>query len=116
MPQTEPAFLDEEAMAEQIGQIEDRLEDLLEIAAGCRKAMMASKVLMIGGTLAILAAILGAFRENSIALFAGLASFIGGIVWFGANRSTLLQAQAKIRRFNEARAELIARLPMRTIH
>ena len=108
--------IEQSTLAERIAVLESQLEELSEIIEGCRKAMLIAKVLMAGGGVLIVAALTGLFHDHPMQMIGGLAGMIAGIVWFGANRTTLLQAQAKSRAFESLRSELIGLVSMRTIH
>lgn len=98
-----------------IGDIETEIDGLQERATQCRKAMFVSKIAIIVGAGLVLALFLGIVQYHTTLFTVGVASFLGGVVWFGANRSTLMLLEARIKSLNARRIELIDSLHLRTI-
>jgi hypothetical protein len=103
------------ALREQILQVEADLEELTEAVDRCRKIALISKAgIAAGGTL-ILATILAAIRFDPTVLIGSIATVIGATVVFGSNSSTLKQTTAAIKAAEAHRAELISRIDLRVV-
>lgn len=98
-----------------IADIENEIENLTDQAGACKKAMTASRVAILAAALLIFALLSGLFPFGPVAMTLGLAGFIGGIVWFGANRSTLLETQTRMKLLTERRTQLIDQIEMQVV-
>ncbi len=107
--------MDEDAPADEIADIEARIEDLAEIAERCRKFILASKAAIAGGAALLLAAMLGLFGFGLVAGLGSIAMVLGGIVSLGSNVSTLRQTDAAIGAAEARRSDLIGRLDLRAV-
>jgi hypothetical protein len=93
---------------EEIARLEQRIERLAAKRESCRKFVLASRMaIALGGTF-LAAAALGAIRFDALALTAGIAAVLGGVVVLGSNRSTAKEAAAQMAAAEAARSELIA--------
>ncbi len=102
-------------LRDEIARLEQRIETLADTIESCRKLVLAAKVAMVGGALAMLAMLVGAIRFDGVMLTAAMAAFLGGIVLFGSNTSTAQQALSQIKEAEVARARLIDRLELRVV-
>ena len=101
--------------ADEISEIEARIEALAEIAEQCRKFILASKIAIVGGAALLLAAILGLFGAGQLAALGSIALVLGGIVSLGSNLSTLRQTVAAIRDAEAIRSDLIGGIDLRVV-
>ena len=106
---------DEDDPADEISDIEARIEALAEIAERCRKFILASKLAIAGGAALLLMAILGLFGAGQVAALGSIALVLGGIVSLGSNLSTLRQTVAAIRDAEAIRSELIGGIDLRVV-
>jgi hypothetical protein len=106
---------DEDDPADEISDIEARIEVLAEIAERCRKFILASKLAIAGGAALLLMAILGLLGAGQVAALGSIALVLGGIVSLGSNLSTLRQTVAAIRDAEAIRSELIGGIDLRVV-
>ncbi|HLJ01692.1 MAG TPA: hypothetical protein VKT76_18420 [Bradyrhizobium sp.] len=100
--------------ADEISEIEARIEALAETAERCRKFILASKVAISGGFALLLLVISGLGADAAVAL-GSIALILGGIVSLGSNVSTLRQINAAIAAAEALRSELIGRIDFRMV-
>jgi hypothetical protein len=101
--------------ADEISEIEARIEALAEIAERCRKFILASKAAIAGGFALLLVAILGLFGAGQVAALGSIALVLGGIVSLGSNLSTLRQTVAAISDAEALRSDLIGVIDLRLV-
>ena len=106
---------DEDDPADEISDIEARIEVLAEIAERCRKFILASKLAIAGGAALLLMAILGLLGAGQVAALGSIALVLGGIVSLGSNLSTLRQTVAAIRDAEAIRSDLIGGIDLRLV-
>jgi hypothetical protein len=102
--------------ADEISDIEDRIEALAEIAERCRKFILASKIAIAGGFALLLVVIFGLFGAGQVAALGSIALVLGGIVSLGSNLGTLEQTEEAISDAEAIRAELIGGMGLRLVH
>jgi hypothetical protein len=100
---------------EQISELEVQIEELAGALERCRKTALASKAAMAIGAILLAATILGVITFNPMAMVAGLAALLGGVVVFGSNISTSNQMTESMRNADALRAALIGRLDIRLV-
>lgn len=101
---------------QQIADLEASLDELSQAAEQCRKAKILAKVIIGAGFLALAVLVLGLLRAGEpIALVAGIAAILGGIVFYGSNRSTLQEVKARIAATETERAALIDAMHLRLV-
>lgn len=105
----------EDDPTDEISDIEDRIEQLAEIADRCRKYILASKIAIGGGGALFSITILGLFGTGQTAALGSIALVLGGIVSLGSNASTLRQTEASIGAAEALRAQLISRINLRVV-
>jgi hypothetical protein len=101
---------------EQISELEEQIEELAGALERCRKTAVAAKSAMAFGAILLAATILGIITFNPMAMVAGLAALLGGVVVFGSNVSTSNQLAETMRNAEALRAALIGRLDIRLVH
>jgi hypothetical protein len=106
---------DEDDPADEISDIEARIEALAEIAERCRKFILASKLAIAGGAALLLMAILGLLGAGQVAALGSIALVLGGIVSLGSNLSTLRQTVAAISDAEAIRSDLISGFDLRLV-
>ncbi|AJA66754.1 MULTISPECIES: hypothetical protein [Bradyrhizobium] len=107
--------MSEDDPADEISDIEDRIEALAEVAERCRKYILASKVAIGSGAALLLITILGLLGTGQTAALGSIALVLGGIVSLGSNVSTLRQTDDSIRAAEALRAQLIGRIDLRMV-
>lgn len=113
---TIPSPMTDDNPADEISEIEARIEGLAEIAERCRKFILASKLAIAGGVALLLFAVLGLFGVGQIAALGSIALVLGGIVSLGSNLSTLRQTDAAISDAEALRSDLIGGIDLRLVH
>jgi hypothetical protein len=101
--------------ADEISDIEARIEALAETAGRCRRIILGSKVAIAGGFALLLITFLGLFGAAESAAIGSIALVLGGIVSLGSNVSTLRQTEAAISVAEARRADLIAGIDLRVV-
>jgi glutamate 5-kinase len=107
--------MDEDDPADEIAQIEARIEQLAELAERCRKVILVSRAAIAGGAAVLLVMMLGLFGSSGVAAIGSIAVVLGGIVSLGSNVSTLRQTMADISAAEALRSELIGRIDLRVV-
>lgn len=105
----------EDDPADEISDIEDRIERLAEIAERCRKYILASKIAIGSGGVLLLITILGLFGFGQTAALGSIALVLGGIVSLGSNISTLRQTVDAIGAAEARRSALIGSIDLRVV-
>ena len=105
----------EDDPADEISDIEARIEALAEIAERCRKFILASKAVIAGGVALLVVAMLGLFGAGQSAALGSIALMLLGIVSLGSNVSTLRQTEAAIGAAEARRSELIGGIDLRLV-
>ncbi len=105
----------EDDPADEISDIEARIEALAEIAERCRKYILASKIAIGGGATLLLVTVLGLFGFGQTAALGSIALVLGGIVSLGSNVSTLRQTDEAISEAEARRSALIGRIDLRVV-
>src|ERR1700756_5086195 len=105
----------EDYTADEISDIEARIEALAEVGERCRKIILVSKAAIAGGAGLLLVAILGLFGAGVSTALGSIALMLGGIVSLGSNVSTLRQTEAAIGAAEALRSELISGIDLRVV-
>jgi hypothetical protein len=98
-------------IAAELDAIETQIEDLQHELESCRKAMLVSRIAIVGGAL-VLAAVLtvaGAYRTPAI-VFSAFAATIGGIIWLGASKSSSDEKRDALATLDAAKNRMIDRV------
>jgi hypothetical protein len=100
---------------DEISLIEERLEELAEVAERCRKIILASKAAIAGGFALLLVTMLGLFGASQAVALGSIAAVLGGIVSLGSNISTLRQTTDAISAAEVQRSNLIGSIDLRVV-
>ncbi len=107
--------MNDSAHINEIEKLEERIETLAEEINACRKLIVASQAAIIFGFVWVGASFIGVMRLDPLQLVTILTLIIGGIVFFGSNKSTLEQKQDMLRAMEAKRAELIGAIKLRIV-
>ena len=107
--------MDEDDAADDMSQIEARIEELAERAERCRKAIVVSRAAIAGGVALLVVMMLGLFGSSQVAAIGSIAVVLGGIVSLGSNVSTLRQTTEAIGAAEALRSELIGGIDLRVV-
>lgn len=99
-----------------IARLEAEIEALEESAERCGKIMLASRVAMGAGTVALAAVFLGLVRLGGLGFVVAVSAVLIGIVLYGSNRATREAVRADMARRRAARDALIDTLGPRTLN
>ena len=99
----------------EIVRLEVHIEELAAKIESCRKLMLASRITVAGGGIALAAMLLGAIRFDPAAMAAAVAALLGGIVVWGSNKSTAKEAAKELATAEANRAASIEKIDLRVI-
>lgn len=107
--------MDTDETRAEIVRLEERIAELSERIARCRKFSLAAKVAIAlgGGWLALTLVWVVPFVPSLF--FAAIAAVIGGIVLLGSNKTTWEQTEEALRRAEAARVALIGSMELNVI-
>ena len=106
--------MDEQNPSDEISRIEQRLEELAEVAERCRKIILVSKLAIAVGVVLPLFMMFGLFASTEVAL-GSIAAVLGGVVSLGSNVSTLRQTMDAISAAEALRSDLIGGIHLRVV-
>ncbi|MEJ2377708.1 MAG: hypothetical protein P8Y71_20735 [Pseudolabrys sp.] len=107
--------MNDDVSREDIARIEQRIEDLQEQVARCRKLSLAAKAAIAAGVAWLALTVLWLVPFVPFMLVAAMAAVIGGVVLLGSNSTTWKQTEAALRASEAMRAEWIGRLELRVV-
>jgi hypothetical protein len=112
----EPTVHEEEGdPREEIVRLETEIEELAETIESCRKLILIAKGAMAISALLIVAGVFGIVTLDPALLIASFGILLGGVVVFGSNNSTLVQARAKAKAAEQRRSQLIGAIELRVV-
>jgi hypothetical protein len=100
---------------DEIGRLEERIEQLAARIENCRKFMLAAKIAIALGGALLLMLMLGVIRSDPVVMTAAIAAVLGGIVVLGSNASTARSAEAEIAAAEAERARWIESMALHTV-
>jgi hypothetical protein len=107
--------MDDELSSDAIARIEERIEELEQAIARCRKMSSAAKLAIVAGAVLLALTLLGLIPFIAAVVTAAMAAVIGGIVLLGSNSTTWSQTEAALAASEAMRAEWIEQREMRVI-
>jgi hypothetical protein len=100
---------------DEIAHLEQRLEELADALARCRKIGLISQIAIAAGGVWMLAVTIGVLGVDPLAMLAAISGVIGGTVMYGSNRTTWREVDAAMNDAEAKRAALIGRLKLRVV-
>jgi hypothetical protein len=107
--------MDHDVSRDDIARIEERIEELREGIARCRKLSVAAKLAIGVGAIWLVLTLLWLVPYVPFMAVGAMASVIGGIVLLGSNSTTWTEAEAALTASEAMRAEWIGRKEMRVV-
>jgi hypothetical protein len=98
-----------------IARIEERIEELGEQLARCRKISLAARMAIGAGAAWLALTLLALAPFVPFMLIGAMAAVIGGVVLLGSNATTWTQTETQLRSSEAMRAEWIERLELRVV-
>ena len=102
-------------LRDEIVRLEARIEQLAGVIESCRKIIAASRAVIVGGAILLVAIMLGALKFDPTMMIAAIAAVIGGIVLLGSNSRTSDDATAALQTAEARRAELIGTIDLQLV-
>ena len=102
-------------LRDQITYLEQRIEELADALARCRKIRLISQIAIAAGGVWMLAVTIGVLGVDSLAMVAAISGVIGGIVMYGSNRTTWREIDSAMNDAEAKRLALIGRLKLRVV-
>jgi hypothetical protein len=100
---------------DEIVHLEARIDELADKLESCRKFILAGRVAVAAGFLALMALLFGAFAFDPAVLACAVAALLGGIVAIGSNDSTAKETVREMAAAEASRAALIGQIQLRVI-
>jgi len=100
---------------DKIARLEAQLDELAARLESCRKFILAARVAMVCGAIALIAMLFGAARFDPGIMALAVAAVLGGIVVWGSNGSTAREAAAELAKVEADRAALIGHLDLHIV-
>jgi hypothetical protein len=111
-----PSFPSRQELTHAIELTEAQIEALRIWAQSCHNAILISRGIIAAGILSLAAGFAGVFVGHTANLVVfGIAATIGGLVWLGANKSSLKAASNELKINEMKRIELINQMPLRHV-
>jgi hypothetical protein len=94
-------------LSARIGALEDEIDELADVVARSRRAVLLSRCVGFAGGAWLLASAVGVVHGETTGLVFAIAMAIGGMVFAGSSLGTIRQTEARIARCEALREELI---------
>jgi hypothetical protein len=105
--------MDEADHREEIGSLEEQIDELVARIESCRKFILVGKIAVVAGSVGVIATLAGVIAFNPSVLAVAGAALLGGIVVAGSNRSTAKEAAHELRATEARRKALIEQIDLR---
>ena len=100
---------------DEIVRLEARIDELADKLESCRKFILAGRVAVAAGVLALIALLFGAFAFDPAVMACAVAALLGGIVVVGSNGSTAKETAREMAAAEASRAALIGQIQLRVV-
>jgi hypothetical protein len=101
-----------EDVHDEIVRLEERIEELAAKIESCRKLILLARIAVAGGVVVLVAMLFGAIRFDPGIMAAAVAALLGGIVVWGSNRSTRIEAARDLAAAEAERSALIDKMDL----
>jgi len=100
---------------DEIVRLEARIDELADQIENCRKFILASRIAVAGGAMALVATVFDIIRFDLTVMMAAFAAVLGGIAVWGSNASTAKEATAELAAIEARRSALIGQIQLRVV-
>ena len=100
---------------DKIVRLEAQIDELADRIESCRKFILVGKIAVIGGSVGLIATLVGAIEFNPSVLAVAGAAVLGGIVVAGSNRSTAQAATQELAAAEAKRTAFIGQINLRVV-
>ena len=100
---------------DEIARLEARIDELADKLESCRKFILAGRVAVVAGGVALIALLFGAIAFDPAVMACAVAALLGGIVVVGSNSSTAKETAREIAAAEANRAALIGQIQLRVV-
>jgi hypothetical protein len=107
--------LSDEERHREIERLEEKIEELAGRQESCRKFILAARVAIIAGAVALVALLFGLIRFDPTVMVGAVAALLGGIVVYGSNGSTAKETAVELAKAEIDRATLIDGIALREV-
>jgi hypothetical protein len=102
-------------LRDEIVRLETQIDELADAIESCRKFILVGKIAVVGGSVGLIAALVGAIEFNPSVLAVAGPAVLGGIVAAGSNRTTAQEATHELTAVEAKRTALIGQLDLRLV-
>jgi hypothetical protein len=100
---------------DEIVRLEAQIDELADRIESCRKFILVGKIAVIGGSVGLIATLIGAIEFDPSVLAVAGAAVLGGVVAAGSNRSTAREATHELTAAEAKRTALIGQINLRVV-
>jgi hypothetical protein len=100
---------------DEIVRLEAQIDELAARIESCRKFILAGRIAVVGGSVVLIATVVGATPFNPSVMAVAVAAVLGGIVAVGSNRSTAKEATHELTAAEAKRTALIGQIDLRLV-
>jgi hypothetical protein len=100
---------------DEIARLEARIDELADKLESCRKFILAGRVAVVAGGVALIALLFGAIAFDPAVMACAVVALLGGIVVVGSNSSTAKETAREIAEAEANRAALIGQIQLRVV-
>ena len=105
--------MSDDDLREEIARLEAEIEDRTEAINRCRKVILLSKVVAVGGAVLVVLLLLGLIEVDPAVMIGAIAAVIGAGVALGSTTTSSHQLTAALEDAEARRADLIGMLDLR---
>jgi len=98
-----------------IERLEVQIDELATRIESCGKFILVGKIAIVGGSMGLIAALVGAIEFSPVVLAVATAAVLGGIVTAGSNYGTAKEAAHELRAAEARRTALIEQIDLRLV-
>ncbi len=100
---------------DEIVRLEAQIDELAAKIESCRKFILAGRIAVVGGSMVLIATVVGAIQFDPSIVVVAVAAVLAGIVAVGSNRSTAIEATHELTAAETERKALIEQIDLRLV-